>query len=215
MKWTHTVVIGAGQAGLAMSRCLSDRAIAHVVLERGRVAERWRSERWDSLRLLTPNWLSRLPGWSYDGADPDGFMSGAALVDHLVDYARASGAPVREHTTVTGVRADDPGYLVETDAGTWRTRCVVVATGYHCVPRLPGLPAGPAPGITALGAAAYRNPAQLPAGEVLVVGASSSGVQIADELARATTVRISSSDTLRAAAATGSTCTRTARFCAP
>jgi putative flavoprotein involved in K+ transport len=185
MPTTDAIVIGAGHAGLAMSACLSERGIAHVVLERGRVAQRWRSARWDSFRLLTPNWMSRLPGWSYTGDDPDGFMSGAALVDHLVDYAGASGAPVREHTTVTGVRAADPGYLVETDAGTWRARCVVIATGYHSGPRVPALAAGLSAGIIQLSPAAYRNPAQVPDGDVLVVGASSTGVQVADELARA------------------------------
>jgi putative flavoprotein involved in K+ transport len=185
MPTTDTVIIGAGHAGLAMSRCLAELGIAHVVLERGGVAQRWRSARWDSFRLLTPNWLSRLPGWSYTGDDPDGFMSGAAFADHLVAYARASQAPVLEHTTVIGVRATDGGYLVETDAGTWRARCVVIATGYHSRSLVPALAQGFSPAITQVHAAAYRNPAQLPDGPVLVVGASSTGVQIADELAGA------------------------------
>ncbi|HEY7226311.1 MAG TPA: FAD-dependent oxidoreductase [Micromonosporaceae bacterium] len=184
MFTTDAIVIGAGHAGLAMSHCLSERGIAHIVLERGRVAQRWRSARWDSFQLLTPNWLSRLPGWTYTGDDPDGFMSGSAFVEHLVDYARASGAPVREHTTVTGVRVSGPGYLVDTDAGTWRARCVVIATGYHTRASVPDSAAQLSPGITQLGASGYRNPAQVHDGPVLVVGASSTGVQLADELAQ-------------------------------
>ncbi|MFI7609349.1 FAD-dependent oxidoreductase [Micromonospora sp. NPDC049366] len=184
MTTTDTVIIGAGHAGLAMSHCLTGYGIEHVVLERGQVAQRWRSDRWDSCRLLTPNWLSRLPGWSYQGDDPDGFMSAAAFADHLSAYARTSRAPVLENTTVIEVRADGESYLVDTDAGTWRTRCVVIATGYHSRSLVPALSGGFSPTITQIGAAAYRNPTQLPAGGVLVVGASSTGVQIADELAR-------------------------------
>ncbi len=184
MPTTDTVIIGAGHAGLAVSHCLTGYGIEHVVLERGQVAQRWRSGRWDSCRLLTPNWLSRLPGWSYQGDDPDGFMSAAGFADHLSAYARISRAPVRENTTVIGVRGDGESYLVSTDAGTWRTRCVVIATGYHSRSLVPALAGGFSPTITQIGAAAYRNPTQLPVGGVLVVGASSTGVQIADELAR-------------------------------
>ena len=100
MPTVHTLVIGAGQAGLAVSRCLTDLSIDHVVLERGRLAERWRSNRWESLHLLTPNWASRLPGWSYRGPDPDGFMSAAELVTYLSDYATSFDAPVQEGATV-------------------------------------------------------------------------------------------------------------------
>ncbi len=184
MPTTDTVIIGAGHAGLAMSHCLTERGISHVVLERGQVAQRWRSGRWDSLRLLTPNWLSRLPGWTYTGEDPDGFMSGVDFAQHLADYAQASRAPVQEHTTVTEVRGQNGGYLVVTDAGTWRAACVVLATGYHSRSLVPELATGLAPSITQVSAAAYRNPTQLPEGDVLVVGASSTGVQIADELVR-------------------------------
>src|SRR6478736_4266780 len=98
------VVIGAGQAGLAMSRCLTDRKIDHVVLERGRLAERWQSERWDSLRLLTPNWMSRFPGWSYQGDDPDGFMTKQEFVAYLEQYASAGSMPVVTGATVRSVR---------------------------------------------------------------------------------------------------------------
>src|SRR3712207_511426 len=130
MKRVHTILIGAGQAGLAMSHCLSRRGIDHVVLERGRIAERWRGERWDSLRLLTPNWMSRLPGWSYRGPDPDGFMTMPEVVGYLEGFARAAAAPVREGTAVQAVRRVGDHYQVETSRGAWRSRILVVATGH-------------------------------------------------------------------------------------
>ena len=127
MRRTDIVIIGGGQAGLAMSRCLSDRAIDHVILERGRVAERWRSERWDSLRLLTPNWQSRLPGWSYQGLDPNGYMTMPEVVNYLEDYARSFAAPVREGTNVLSVEPASAGYAAVTDQGTWWASNVVIA----------------------------------------------------------------------------------------
>ena len=108
-RTTDVVVIGGGQAGLAMSRCLTDRAIDHVVLERGRTANAWRTERWDSLRLLTPNWMSRLPGWTYRGDDPDGYMTAVEVARHLDDYRRSFGAPVQGETSVTRVALDADG----------------------------------------------------------------------------------------------------------
>ncbi|HSD27700.1 MAG TPA: NAD(P)-binding domain-containing protein, partial [Vicinamibacteria bacterium] len=137
MRRTEAVVIGGGQAGLAMSRCLADSGIDHVVLERGRVAERWRSERWDSLRLLTPNWQSRLPGYRYDGDDPDGYRTLPEVIDFIGDYAKAISAPVRTHTTVTLVSSDGAGYLVRTDRGDWRCRTVVLASGACNIARAP------------------------------------------------------------------------------
>jgi putative flavoprotein involved in K+ transport len=184
MPAIDTLVIGAGQAGLAMSRCLTDAAIDHAVLERGRLGERWRSERWDSLRLLTPNWATRLPGWAYQGDDPSGFMTAAELVDHFERYADSFEAPVHEGTSVTGVRAHDGGFVVETDDRTWRARRVVIATGWCDRPYVPAMGAELAAGIEQRTPSDYRNPDQLPAGGVLVVGASASGVQLADELRR-------------------------------
>ena len=184
MTTVDTVVIGAGHAGLAVSRLLSAAGRDHVVLDRGRVGERWRTERWDSLHLLTPSWMTRLPGWSYEGPDPDGYLSAGAFVDHLEAYAASFGAPVLGDTTVEEVRVSGRGggrYAVATDRGTWQTHNVVIATGPHGVPRVP---AGLARGDV-FTSSEYRNPDQLPAGGVLVVGASSSGVQIADELTRA------------------------------
>ncbi|HET6530226.1 MAG TPA: NAD(P)-binding domain-containing protein [Actinoplanes sp.] len=185
MADTNTVIIGAGHAGLAMSRCLADRGVAHVVLEAGQVGERWHSARWDSFRLLTPNWLSRLPGWAYAGPDPDGFLTAGEFADHLSAYARSFDAPVRTGTLVTRVERAAAGFAVHTDRGGWAARNVVVATGFHSYPKLPELAARPAPDVAQLTAAGYRSPSSLPDGGVLVVGASASGVQIAYELARA------------------------------
>jgi putative flavoprotein involved in K+ transport len=185
MQHTDTVVIGAGHAGLAVSRLLTASGHDHVVLDRGRVAERWRSERWDSLHLLTPNWMTRLPGFSYVGPDPDGHLPARRLVRHLQAYAASFRAPVLTSTEVREVASSSEGYRVDTDRGSWRTRSVVIATGPGEKPRLPDSLRRPDPRIHVLPASAYRNPDVLPPGGVLVVGASSSGVQIADELARA------------------------------
>lgn len=181
MRRISTIVIGAGQAGLAMSRCLSDRAIEHVVLERGEVANAWRHERWDSLRLLTPNWQSRLPGFAYSGPDPDGFMTMPDVIRYLCAYAQASSAPVEERTAVTSVAADGGGYRVITSRGDWQCRSLVVASGPYGRAALPPSAAALPADILQLTAVEYRNPAQLPQGGVLVVGASASGVQLAAE----------------------------------
>ena len=124
---TDTLVIGAGQAGLAMSRCLSDRGREHLVLERGRVAQRWRSERWDPFTLLSPNWQTRLPGHRYRGPDPDGFMAGSEVADFLEHYAR--GAPVRSGVAVHRLEPAPAGWRARTSAGDVLARQVVVATG--------------------------------------------------------------------------------------
>src|SRR6201993_1986452 len=129
MYYVPVVIIGAGQAGLAMSHCLTQRRIEHVVLERGRIAERWHSERWDSLRLLTPNWMTRLPGWSYDGPDPDGFMTAPAVAAVFGRSAASFAAPVREHATVQHVAAAADGFVVTTGDGPFRSNNVVIATG--------------------------------------------------------------------------------------
>lgn len=176
------VVIGGGQAGLAMSYSLSLRGIEHVVLERGRLAERWRSERWDSLRLLTPNWQTRLPGFRYDGADADGFMTAGEVVDFFESYARSFSPPVEQQTTVTSVWQGGDGLRVATTNGEWRTRAVVIATGEADTPLVPRISARLAPDILQLVPSRYRRPDMLPDGGVLIVGASSSGIQLADEI---------------------------------
>lgn len=184
MKRTDVVVIGAGQAGLAMSYCLGARGVDHVVLERGRVAERWRSERWDSLRLLTPNWQSRLPGFSYRGDDPDGFMRSAELVSYLERYARSFSAPVREETTVRSVERHGARFVLRTDGGALVAGSVVIATGACDVPAVPAMAAHLSPDIDQIVPGRYRRPDQLREGGVLVVGASATGVQLAHELHR-------------------------------
>lgn len=173
------VVVGAGQAGLAVSHLLTDAGVDHVVLERGRTAQRWDSHSWESLRLLTPNWLSRLPGHRYTGSDPAGFMGAAEVAGYLRAYG--AGAPVIEGAEVVSVHSGAAGYRVVTGAGTWSTRAVIVATGWCDLPRTPDVELDA--GVDQLTPASYRNPATLADGGVLVVGASASGVQMADELA--------------------------------
>jgi putative flavoprotein involved in K+ transport len=184
MRRTTTVIIGAGHAGLAMSRCLSERSIDHVVLERGEVANSWRTERWDSLRLLTPNWQRRLPGFGYQGDDPDGFSAVPEVVAFLDRYAHTIGAPVQTRTRVTSVRRTDAGYQVATDRGDWHCRTLVIASGACNIAHVPALAAAVPPTIRMLTPTAYRNPHQLAEGGVLVVGASATGVQLAHEIHR-------------------------------
>ena len=182
----ETLIIGAGQAGLALSHHLTGQRRPHVLLDRGRVGERWRSERWDSFKLLTPNWLNRLPGVEYDGADPDGFMDKAAVVGLFERYARSFDAPVHTGVAVHRVRRADRSWRVTSDHGPFTADNVVIATGHHALPRIPMDPATRLPAdITQLHTSHYRNPRQLPDGGVLVVGAGPSGQQIADELALA------------------------------
>jgi putative flavoprotein involved in K+ transport len=154
------------------------------VLERGDVANSWRCERWDSLRLLTPNWQSRLPGYPYNGTDPDGFMTMAEVVAHISGFAAASSAPVRTHTAVTCVARTDGGYRVATDQGEIRCRSVVLASGAANIPRVPDLHRVVPQEIECVTAFDYCNPARLPPGGVLVVGASATGVQLAEEVHR-------------------------------
>jgi putative flavoprotein involved in K+ transport len=184
MRSIAAIVIGAGQAGLAMSHCFTSRGIEHVVLERGRTAERWYSERWASLRLLTPNWMSRLPGWSYQGDDPDGFMSAASFARYLEAYERNSRMPLQHATDVLSVQPHAGGFRVATDRGIWLARIVVLATGHCDIPLVPPMARRLPSSIQQVTPAAYWNPAALPKGGVLVVGASATGVQLADEIQR-------------------------------
>ena len=177
------VVIGAGHAGLAMSKCLSERAIEHVVLERGVIANSWR-ERWDSLRLLTPNWQSRLPGYRYQGADPDRYMSRTEVVDFIDGYARTITAPVRTATEVTSVHAADDGYEVITNRGRWHCRALVIANGAHSIPNVAAFAAELPASVRSLTTKDYRRPSELDDRGVLIVGASATGIQLADEIRR-------------------------------
>jgi putative flavoprotein involved in K+ transport len=167
-----------------MSRCLAERSIDHVVLERGEVANSWKTERWDSLRLLTPNWQSRLPGYRYAGDDPHGYRTMPETAAYLERYAQVISAPVHAHTAVTSVRSAAQGYSVSTSSGEWNCRAVVIATGACNIPSVPRVAAELPEGVASLTPMQYRNPAQLEPGGVLVVGASATGVQIADELQR-------------------------------
>jgi putative flavoprotein involved in K+ transport len=176
------VIIGGGQAGLATSNELSALGVDHVVLERGEVANSWRTERWDSLRLLTPNWQTRLPGYAYHGNDPDGFMSAGEVADFIGAYASFCNAPVHTDTCVKSVAPAASGYRVETNRGSWQCRAVVVASGPYNRPAVPRVAAALPDHITQLTAQHYRNPAQLADGGVLVVGAAATGAQIAREI---------------------------------
>jgi putative flavoprotein involved in K+ transport len=183
MKAT-AVVIGAGHAGLAMSRRLTERSIDHIVLERGEVASSWRTQRWPSLRLLTPNWQTRLPGCAYAGDDPDGYMPAAEVATTLTRYARLVGAPVRTATAVRTVRATAQGFDILANDDVISARAVVLATGACNLPAIPPVAAALSPSVTTLTPLTYRGPGQLPDGGVLVVGASATGVQLADQIHR-------------------------------
>jgi putative flavoprotein involved in K+ transport len=182
MDTTNTIVVGAGQAGLALSHCLTDRRIDHVVLERGRIGERWRSETWDSLRLLTPNGMSRLPGWTYDGPDPNGFMSASDFVAFIEGYAHSFDAPIEQESPVESVEFDGETYVVTTAKKRWRGANVVIATGWCDLPAVPTIARRLSGDVHQLAPSAYRKPSALPDGGVLVVGASATGMQLADEL---------------------------------
>lgn len=177
-----TVVIGAGHAGLAASRFLTDRSIDHVLLERGELANSWRRERWDSLRLLTPNWQSRLPGHAYDGPNPDGYMTVDEVVTFVTDYAGVVRAPVRTGTAVTAVTRVDGGYHVATSQGDIGCRCLVIASGACNLPMVPAVGRSIPSEIEQFTPFDYRNPGSLPDGGVLVVGASATGLQLAAEI---------------------------------
>jgi putative flavoprotein involved in K+ transport len=154
------------------------------VLERGEVANTWRTERWDSLRLLTPNWLSTLPGAPYDGADPDGYMTSGGVVELIDRFAARIHAPVRTGTQVTSVRRTDDHYLVTTSRGEIRSRTVVIASGANNRPTVPTFAHAVPPGLEQVTPSGYRGPEALPDGGVLVVGAAATGVQLAAELRR-------------------------------
>ena len=178
------MVIGAGHAGLATSRFLTDRSIDHLVLERGEVANSWRRERWDSLRLLTPNFQSRLPGLHYDGPDPNGFMTAGEVVDFISRFASVSRAPVRTQTTVTSVTRTAAGYHVATSNGPIACRSLVIASGACNQPSVPMIRQSIPASVRQFTPFDYRNPDQLPHGRTLVVGASATGVQLAAEIQR-------------------------------
>ena len=180
-----TVVIGAGQAGLAMSAVLQQRGREHLVLERRQVGERWRTERWESLRFQFPNWSLELPGYKYSGDDANGFAHWREILRVIEDYADSTRAPVRERAEVTGLHAEDGGFTLSLPDGAIHARRVVVATGPFQRPRIPQLSKGVAPSVLQTDPTRYRRPEDLPDGAVIVVGSGASGCQIGDELLRA------------------------------
>jgi putative flavoprotein involved in K+ transport len=182
VRYATTVIIGAGQSGLAMSKHLTDRSIDHVLIERGEVGNSWSKERWDSLRLLTPNWQSRLPGYAYRGADPDGYMGTSEVVQFLQTYADRVAAPVESATNVTSVQPAASGYVVATDRGDWRCEKLVLANGACNVAVVPSLAEGLPSAIEGMTPMQYSNPASLSDAGVMVVGASATGVQLAKEI---------------------------------
>jgi putative flavoprotein involved in K+ transport len=177
--------VGGGQAGLSMSYCLKQLGVDHVVLEKNRIAHEWRERRWDSFCLVTPNWQCRLPGFPYAGPEPHGFMLKGEIVQYIEDYARSFGAPVVEGVAATALRAarqGDGGFDLRTSAGDCHADQVVVATGGYHLPSIPRFAERLPDEITQLHASAYRNPASLPPGAVLVVGSGQSGSQVAEDL---------------------------------
>jgi putative flavoprotein involved in K+ transport len=175
-------VIGAGHAGLAISYCLAESGIDHVVLERGEIANSWRHERWDSLTLLTPNWQCKVPGYRYSGDDPDGFMAVPQLIEFIDEYAAVTTAPVETNTEVTSVRLHNGQYRLSTDNTEWQSRAVVIASGACNIPSIPPVGAAVPAEIQTITPHDYHCPEQLDPGGVMIVGASATGLQLADEI---------------------------------
>ncbi|MBK0031228.1 MSMEG_0569 family flavin-dependent oxidoreductase [Erwinia sp. S43] len=176
------VIIGGGQAGLAMSWHLTQKHIRHIVLERHQLAWAWRHQRWDNFCLVTPNWQCRLPGFPYDGSDPNGFMLRDDIVAYIERYARSFNAPLREGVTVEQVTQRGEGFQLRTSAGEFLADRVVVAVGNYHRPRFPEIAAQLPKHIAQVHSADYKSSQQLPEGEVLVVGSAQSGAQIAEDL---------------------------------
>lgn len=184
MRAATVVIIGAGHAGLAVSRRLTERSIDHVVIERGEVANSWRTERWDSMTLLTPNWQLDLPGMPYRGNDRNGYASASDVATHVDHYAATIAAPIETRTAVTRLTAAGGGYEIATDTERWRSTAVVVASGACNRAFVPPVANDVPSGIAVRTPMSYRNPDGLAPGNVLVVGASATGVQLAEEIHR-------------------------------
>ncbi|MBD1911882.1 MULTISPECIES: MSMEG_0569 family flavin-dependent oxidoreductase [unclassified Leptolyngbya] len=180
------VIVGGGQAGLSMSYCLKERGIEHLVFEKYQIAHSWRSKRWDSFCLVTPNWQCQLPGFPYTGDDPQGFMGRDAIVEYIVNYARSFEPPIREGVEVTRLRQGEAGgFEIDTSIGDYTADHVVIATGGYHNPRIPAIAERFPDSMTQLHSSQYKNPESLPEGAVLVVGTGQSGCQIAEDLHRA------------------------------
>ncbi len=183
MRSTTTLIVGAGQCGLAMSHELTRRSIDHIVLDEGRAGESWRTRRWPSLTLLTPNWMNLLPGQRVAKGDPDDYMTARGFADAISDWVDRHDPPVLEHTKVHSLTRGDRGFRAETSSGPISCRSAVIATGACAIPRIPPFAAEIPAHVVQLSPLDYRGPAELPPGDVIVVGASASGLQIARELA--------------------------------
>ncbi len=177
------IVVGGGQAGLSTSYCLKEAGIEHIVFEKSKIASSWRTQRWDTFCLVTPNWQCQLPGYPYAGTDPEGFMKNDEIIRYLEGYASSFQPPIREGVGVLSVeRGDFDAFVVSTSAGAFAAQQVVVATGGYHLPRIPDVAKHLPPDVLQLHSADYRNPDLLPDGEVLVVGSGQSGCQIAEDL---------------------------------
>ena len=181
---THysVLVIGGGQAGLAISYCLKEKGIEHLIFERYQLGHSWRSQRWDSFCLVTPNWQCLLPGFPYTGEDPQGFMPKNAIVAYLEAYAQLFNPPLQEGVSVTRVSLGEWGFGVETSQGDYTADQVVIATGGYHAPKIPPLAQDLPKSIVQLHSSQYKNPQYLPEGSVLVIGTGQSGCQIAEDL---------------------------------
>lgn len=184
MKTHYSVVIvGGGQAGLSMSYCLKQRNIDHIVFEKHEIAHSWKNKRWDSFCLVTPNWQCQLPGFPYAGNDPDGFMLKSEIVDYVRNYAKSFDAPVKEGVEVMRVKPEGSDrFVVSTSIGTFTADQVVVAAGGYHTPRIPRIAERLPSPLQQRHSSEYRNPEQLPEGDVLIVGTGQSGCQIAEDL---------------------------------
>lgn len=177
------IIIGGGQAGLSMSYCLKERGISHIIFERHRMGEAWRSQRWDSFCLVTPNWQCALPGFPYPGNDPNGFMKKEEIIEYIEAYAKSFRPPLREGVSVTRLKQNEAGlFEVSTDIGEYTTSQIIVATGGYQTSAMPRLAERFPASVVQLHSSAYKNEGQLPEGEVLVVGTGQSGCQIAEDL---------------------------------
>jgi putative flavoprotein involved in K+ transport len=177
------VIVGGGQAGLSMSYCLKERDIDHIIFEKRRIAESWRSQRWDSFCLVTPNWQCKLPGFDYAGSEPEGFMRKDEIVQYIEAYARSFQPPLKEGVTVSRLCQHHSGHFeVSTSCGAYTADNVVIATGGYQIPTIPRIAERFSSSITQLNSSSYRSPEDLPDGEVLVVGSGQSGCQIAEDL---------------------------------
>ncbi len=183
-KHYSVIVVGGGQSGLSISYLLKERGIDHLVLERHRVGHAWRTQRWDTFCLVTPNWQCRLPGFAYQGDDPHGFMGKDLIVKYVEDYARSFDAPVIEGVEVQCLRRATTGdtFAIESSAGVFTADQVVLAVGGYHVPSVPRMAERLPADILQVHSADYKNPQSLPEGDVLVVGTGQSGCQIAEDL---------------------------------